>query len=424
MMNCICKIKINGGFGTGFFCKIPFMNSSMKVLMTNCHVLDNIIYIQNKELSLFINDDKEVKNIKIELDRKTYFNKKYDIAIIELKESDNIYNFLELDDNLFKNETKIYYKDISVYILQYPLGNKSSVSYGKLIDIDNYEIKHICNTMQGSSGSPILNLSNNKVIGIHKQSSIKYNFNFGTCLKFPLNDFYLKNDKKKSNLNVNKNNNSPNESNSNMKTNLVMTDLFNDMKNLLKPGSGIKIMFNTTSGHIFSLGVNYGTTIDQLLKYYLKRMNRAELIEKDNKINFLFNKARLKFGDRTPIETCFWGVRNPFVLVKLIDFSFDGNWCNWTKEEEERINKEIEEKELEIQYLNEKEITVKFNKKGSIIKIKLSDEYMVAELIDEYFKKTNASNGKFTFNGQILSPTDPSSLYEIGLYDNSEIIVN
>ena len=108
MMNYICKIKINDGFGTGFFCKIPFMNSSMKVLMTNCHVLDNIIYIQNKELSLFINDDKEVKNIKIELDRKTYFNKKYDIAIIELKESDNIYN-------LFKNEEKINYKDISVY---------------------------------------------------------------------------------------------------------------------------------------------------------------------------------------------------------------------------------------------------------------------------------------------------------------------
>ena len=120
----------------------------------------------------------------------------------------------------------------------------------------------------------------------------------------------------------------------------------------------------------------------------------------------------------------FWGVRHPFLLVKLIDFSFDGNWCNWTKEEEERINKEIEEKELEIQYLNEKTITINFNKKGSIIKIKLSDEYMVAELIDEYFKKTNASNGKFTFNGQILSPTDPSSLYEVGLYDNSEIIVN
>ena len=128
MMNCICKIEINEAIGTGFFCKIPFRYNLMKVLMTNCHVLDNIIYIQNKELSLFINDDKEVKNIKLGLDRKTYFNKEYDIAIIEIKESDNIYNFLELDDNIFKNEAKVYYKDISVYILQYPLGNKSYVS--------------------------------------------------------------------------------------------------------------------------------------------------------------------------------------------------------------------------------------------------------------------------------------------------------
>ena len=147
MMNCICKIEINEAIGTDFFCKIPFRYNLMKVLMTNCHVLDNINYIQNKELSLFINDDKEVKNIKLGLDRKTYFNKEYDIAIIEIKESDNIYNFLELDDNIFKNEAKVYYKDISVYILQYLLGNKSSVSYGILIDIDNYEIKHICNTM-------------------------------------------------------------------------------------------------------------------------------------------------------------------------------------------------------------------------------------------------------------------------------------
>ena len=35
MMNCICKIKINGRFGTGFFCKIPFRKKIIKVLMTN-----------------------------------------------------------------------------------------------------------------------------------------------------------------------------------------------------------------------------------------------------------------------------------------------------------------------------------------------------------------------------------------------------
>jgi len=193
MMNCICKIKINATNGTGFFCKIPFGNSSMKVLMTNYHVLDEIYYNQNKELYLLLNDDKEVKIIQLGEKRETYFNEEYDIAMIELKENDNINNFLELDDNLFKEESQVYYKDISIYILHYPLGNKASVSYGLSTDIYDYEIKHICSTEHGSSGSPILNLSNNKVIGIHKQSSIKFNFNLGTNLKFPLNIFYQKN---------------------------------------------------------------------------------------------------------------------------------------------------------------------------------------------------------------------------------------
>ena len=58
--------------------------------------------------------------------------------------------------------------------------------------IDNYNIKHACSTTKGSSGSPILNLSNNKVFGIHKEGSIIGNFNKGTFLKYPLNDFLAK----------------------------------------------------------------------------------------------------------------------------------------------------------------------------------------------------------------------------------------
>ena len=387
MMNYICKIKINDGFGTGFFCKIPFMNSSMKVLMTNCHVLDNIIYIQNKELSLFINDDKEVKNIKIELDRKTYFNKKYDIAIIELKESDNIYNFLELDDNLFKNEAKIYYKDISVYILQYPLGKKSSVSYGKLIDIDNYEIKHICNTMPGSSGSPILNLSNNKVIGIHKQGSQIFNFNKGTFLKYPLENC----------IELTKSD-TPTFNNlskiiSDVKNEFAMEDLITDMKNIMKSSPIMTLIFQTKKeGHTFNLKVSYGTTIDQLLKYYLKRMNRAELIGNDNKIIFLFNAAKLEFGDKTPVEEYFKYSLVPKIFVNLINDQ--SLFSNWTKEQEELLKREEDkmtndnylkimyepqyEQKLDQNIDNKKETSVNFNEKGTKTKIRLSIHYLFA----------------------------------------------
>ena len=41
MENCICKIyKDNGAIGTGFFCKIPFNNNLLKVLITNNHILN------------------------------------------------------------------------------------------------------------------------------------------------------------------------------------------------------------------------------------------------------------------------------------------------------------------------------------------------------------------------------------------------
>ena len=63
-------------------------------------------------------------------------------------------------------------------------------------EINNYEINHTCSTDYGSSGSPILNLEDNTVIGIHKEAS-PYNFNKGTFLKFPINDFNAKIEKEK-----------------------------------------------------------------------------------------------------------------------------------------------------------------------------------------------------------------------------------
>ena len=47
-----------------------------------------------------------------------------------------------------------------------------------------------CSTDKGSSGSPILNLQNNKVIGIHNKNLISYNI--GTLLKLPIKDFINK----------------------------------------------------------------------------------------------------------------------------------------------------------------------------------------------------------------------------------------
>ena len=200
MMNCICKIKLKERIGTGFFCKIPFRKETINVLMTNYNFLNEKDFKDNKKLNISLYDEKEIVEIELEQERETYFNKEYDVTLIELRNEDNIKHYLELDDNLFQDNQEIKYKDKSIYILHYPNGTNAAVSYGILNNIDKYYINHKCSIDIYSSGSPILNLKNNKVIGIHNKSSV--NHNIGTLLKFPLKDFISKREKMFININV------------------------------------------------------------------------------------------------------------------------------------------------------------------------------------------------------------------------------
>ena len=200
MENCVCKITFDNSQGTGFFCKIPFpnMNNMLPVLITNSHVIgQNIFYQKNTKISLYIKNAQSIRALNLD-NRIKHINKAYDISIIELKESDGITNFLELDstilneilNNNIDNKSILDYVDSTIYMLQYPEG-KLSVSYGILNSIyeDNqYFFSHKCSSRAGSTGSPILNINNNKVIGMH-QSSIKNHYNKGIFLSFPIKEF-------------------------------------------------------------------------------------------------------------------------------------------------------------------------------------------------------------------------------------------
>ena len=122
LMNSVCIIKVNGRLGTGFFCKIPFRKQTIKVFMTNYNILNEEDYKENKKLNLSLYDEKENVIIDLEIKRETYFNKNDNITIIELKEEDNIKNYLELDDNLFEDNIEINYINKSIYVLHYPDG--------------------------------------------------------------------------------------------------------------------------------------------------------------------------------------------------------------------------------------------------------------------------------------------------------------
>ena len=101
---------------------------------------------------------------------------------------------------------------------------------------------------------------------------------------------------------------------------------FNMAKNQIQdsspepPGPKINIIFNTTQGTTHNIPISHGTTIDEALKYYLKRVGRPDLInDNSNKICFLYNATKLKFGDTTPVEQFFKGSFMPKVVVNDIN---------------------------------------------------------------------------------------------------------
>ena len=205
MKNCICKLYTkDGGKGTGFFCKIPYPDQSklLTVLITNNHILDENELKNNNIIKYNLKDDKQIRKIKIDKNkRKIYTSKEFDITFIEIKQNeDNINHFLEIDEEIMnKNEEYIEttYKNKSIYIPHYPKGKDIVISYGLLDNIYNGTINHFCNTLKGSSGSPILSLDTLKVIGIHCGSSNDQyeNCNKGIIITYPVKELVEPNKK-------------------------------------------------------------------------------------------------------------------------------------------------------------------------------------------------------------------------------------
>ena len=64
-----------------------------------------------------------------------------------------------------------------------------------------------------------------------------------------------------------------------------------------------------------------------MLEKYLNRIGRPELYrEKTDRVAFLFNSYKLRFGDQTPIETFFAGCSLPKVVVNEVKSMFGGSF--------------------------------------------------------------------------------------------------
>jgi surface protein len=168
--NCVCKLIVDDmspHFGTGFFCYIP--SREIRVLITNNHVVNEDFLRKSKELKMYLefNEKQEEKIINLQSNRFTFTNEKLDVTVIEILDEDLIHNFLEVDENLIKDNE---FKNEMVLNLQFPGGGKLKASFGKIIKRAKNENRFVydAGTDDGSSGSPIILTNGFKIIGIHK----------------------------------------------------------------------------------------------------------------------------------------------------------------------------------------------------------------------------------------------------------------
>ena len=172
MNRSICKININHTFGTGFFCNIPISDQNQNGnyflgLITCNHVINK--KIKDNIINLIINEI--TYPLVIDETRKVFADKARDIIIIEIRKGEllNI-NSLYLDENIFEKNPENIYEDI--YILHFEFGKEAKYSPGIINNFDktlifNTKIFYSLTTQPGSSGGPIINSRNYKVIGIH-----------------------------------------------------------------------------------------------------------------------------------------------------------------------------------------------------------------------------------------------------------------
>ena len=109
MGKCICKINGNKT-GTGFFCRINYLDYSIPVLITNNHVIDENFMEQKKILKVYINEESYIIGINKKNIIYSSVSNKYDIIIIKLEEGE-IKNFLQIDQNIFKYNSENLYVD-------------------------------------------------------------------------------------------------------------------------------------------------------------------------------------------------------------------------------------------------------------------------------------------------------------------------
>ena len=164
----------------GFFIKL---SESLKYIFTNSNIINPDLMNENIELEIW-NKEKIYLNPN-ELYYK-YFEKQ-DITIIEINESDKLFEEIEYLDYDYNYKQKyLMYKNMNVFSLFNPFSNDSICISGIIINIDNFKFIHNIPIENDSAGCPIILFNNYinliQVIGIHKSTNKIEGINYGTFI--------------------------------------------------------------------------------------------------------------------------------------------------------------------------------------------------------------------------------------------------
>ena len=118
--SCICQIYTQKLLWTGFFCLFEYNKKLIALLVTNNHILAQNQICNGEVITIFLNNNKNMRKIKIDEKRRRYTNIYYDITFIEIKNTDNLgIKYMLLDDDIFKEEefsNKLFQKNQLIYI--------------------------------------------------------------------------------------------------------------------------------------------------------------------------------------------------------------------------------------------------------------------------------------------------------------------
>ena len=422
MKNKVYKVALDNKIkGNGFFCKIPFPNKNnlLPVFISNYHIINEFI-LKNNKISLSLNNE---KNIEIELDNRIkYSNKEYNITIIEIKEKDGIENYLDIDETIIEKPNENYIGE-SIYLLHYPENEDVKVSYGIIKENNkdnNFDFNHLCFIDSGSLGGPILNLSNNKIIGMHKGENKKEGFNIGLFLKYSIIDF----------INKYKNNNCDiklkefnNKYNLNIKD-LNITKL--DLSDKKLGNEGLKNLCDIDLKKLKEL-ILYNNAISDIQVLEKAKFTKLEKLNLgDNKINNINSLEKMNFKKLKELYLYNNGILDIKVLEKVKFDELEILHLSYNKISNINILEKANFKNLKILDLYKNEISdIKILEKVKFEKLKklqlggnrISDIYVLEKVNFKELKELNLFSNNIK-NIKILEKVKFDNLEKLNLGDN------